>query len=490
MANELGVGSLSTSSGATRLFGTNSKIDTETLVKAAYDAKRLPAVRLERKIEQNDAKVAAYGELRGLLADLKTAVAGLRNPPGALGVRDNLFEAKEAYLSSGTGTPADSLVGVDVDPSAAVGAFDIKVLQLATAEKRSAASVGGAATTLAGAWNGGAAFAGELSLGLAGGTAKIVAVSGDMNLADLRDAINAVAGETGVKARILKLSDTDHRLTLTGAETGKAITVANGTGDDVLARMGLTVTQAAQGSKVEIDGVQIERAGNTLTDLQDGMTVSLYRAEPGTTVTVGVERSLAPIKEGITAFVDAYNAVRGFVDRSTALDDSGKAKDGAALVNDRVLRTLADNLSGLVGDSVRGTPAGGLATLRDLGIKVDEGNRLSVDGATLDKRLLSDLDGVRNVLEFSFSADSAEIRVWSRTNALRDTSFSLAITDANNDGVADSATFDGVAAEIVGGRIKGAVGTAYEGFELSWIGQGSTTIVVEPCPIQDSSKPS
>lgn len=480
MANELSVGNVSTSTGATRLFGTNSKIDTETLVKAAYEAKRLPAVRLERKIEQNDAKAAAYGELRDLLTDLKTAVAGLRNPPGADRARDNLFEAKEAYLSSSTTTAPGTLVGVDIEPGAASGSFDIVVERLATAEKRLSASVAGNTAKLADAW-GGATFAGELRLGLAGGAERTVAVSGDMTLANLKDAINAVSADTGVKASILKLGDGDHRLTLTGAETGKALALANGTGDDVLGRMGLTTTQAAQGSRVLIDGVAVERSGNTITDLNEGMTVSLFRAEPGTTVTVGVEPSLAPIKEGITGFADAYNAIRGFIDRNTALDDSGKAKSDAVLIGDRVLRSLSDSLAGLIGQGVPGMAAGGLATLRDIGISLDENNRLAVDDAALDKKLLADLDGVRGVLEFGFKASSAEVRVLNRSNALRDTSFSLAIT-ASPDGSPSAATFDGVPAEIVGGRIKGVAGTPYEGLELAWVGKGPATIAIAARP--------
>lgn len=481
MANELSLGNVSTSTGATRLFGTNSKIDTETLVKAAYEAKRLPAVRLERKIEQNDAKAAAYGELRGLLGDLKTAVAGLRNPPGAFGARENLFEAKEAYLSSSTLTAPGTLVGVDIEPGAASGSFDLVVERLATAEKRLSASVAGSAAKLGDAWNGGTAFSGELRLGLAGGAERTIAVDGDMTLASLKDAINAVSADTGVKASILKLGDGDHRLTLTGAETGKAIALANGTGDDVLGRMGLTTTQTAQGSRVLVDGVAVERSGNTITDLNDGMTVSLFRAEPGTTVTVGVEPSLAPIKDGITGFVDAYNAIRTFIDRNTALDDNGKAKEGAVLLGDRVLRSLSDSLAGLIGQSVPGTPAGKLATLRDIGVSLDENNRLAVDNATLDKKLLADLDGVRGVLEFGFKASSAEVRVLNRTNALRDTSFSLAIT-ANPDGSPATATFDGVPAEIVGGRIKGVAGTPYEGLDLAWVGSGPATIAIEARP--------
>ena len=95
------------------------------------EAKRLPAIRLESRITQNDAKIAAYAELRALLGDLSSAVAGLRNPPGFLGQRSNLFEAKEAYFSSSTTTSPATLLAVTPDATADTGSYEIVVHQLA-----------------------------------------------------------------------------------------------------------------------------------------------------------------------------------------------------------------------------------------------------------------------------------------------------------------------------------------------------------------------
>lgn len=484
MATTSGLGSLTTSGGSPRLSGTSSKIDTETLVAAAYAAKRAPAVRLERKIEGNAAKATAYGELRGLLERLRAALAGLRNPPGALGAKENLFEAKEAYLSSSTAAAPTALVGVDVDPAAAVGSFSLVVDRLATAEKQASASAAGPGTTLADAWNGGSAFAGGLLVGLAGGATQRVAVDGAMTLRELRDAINAVAGASGVTASVLKIADGDHRLVLTGKETGRAVVLASDpAGDDVVAKMGMAQIQPARTSRILVDGVAVERATNTVTDLYDGLAISLFKADPATTVAVGVEPSLAAIKDGIKGFVDAYDGVRAFLERSSAVDDTGKAKEGAVLAGDRFLRAITDSLAGLAGRSVPGSGAPGApTTLGDLGIRFDAGNRLVLDEATLDRRLLADPAGVRGVLEFGFSAASPELRALGRTNRLGDASFTVAVVDADADGVPESASFDGVPAELAGGRILGAKGSAYDGLALGWVGRGSASIAVETRP--------
>ncbi len=128
---------------------------------AAYEAKRLPAVRLEQRISRNEARGAALGELKTLLQNLKDGVAGLRNPPGLLGANENVFETKQAFLSGGGAVPAGELVGVSVANRAAAGSFSLEVVRLATAHKLAAQPLGAVGQTLADAWNGGAAFAGH-----------------------------------------------------------------------------------------------------------------------------------------------------------------------------------------------------------------------------------------------------------------------------------------------------------------------------------------
>jgi flagellar hook-associated protein 2 len=76
-------------------------------------------------------------------------------------------------------------------------------------------------------------------------------------------------------------------------------------------------------------------------------------------------------------------------------------------------------------------------------------------------------------------SSSSELAVFSRTNALSATAFTVEITDADADGVPEAVTINGAAAEFDGSTIRGGAGTAVEGLELIWTGQGSTTIDVE-----------
>jgi flagellar hook-associated protein 2 len=482
MADGLSVGNVSTAGGQTRLTGTSSNLDTDAIVAAAYAAKRQPAVRLEQRISTNQARATALGELRSLLGTLKDSVAGLRNPPGLLGANDNAFESKQAFLSSSSATAPADLVGVTIANKAAAGSFGLEVQRLAAAHKVVARPLGGATQTLANAWNGGATFSGTLELGLAGGAKATVAVDGAMDVNDLRAAINAGSDRTGVAASVLAVSDTDRRLILTAADTGKAIELADAGGDGITALLGATDLQAPQTARLLVDGVAVERTGNRVADVVDGVTFDLYQAEPGTVVGVKVEPSLASAKQAIQGFVAAYNALRNFTLQQGAVSTDGKVADDAVLFGDRTLRSVTQTLSALVGGATPGLGAGTMTTLRDVGISMVEGGRLKLDETALDGRLLGKLGEVRRVFEFGASSSSGDLSVYARTNALADTSFTVAITDADGDGQAESATIDGVAALLSGGTIQGADGTAYEGLKLIWTGSGSAAIDMRVSP--------
>ena len=286
---------------------------------------------------------------------------------------------------------------------------------------------------------------------------------------------------------MLKVAEDDWRLVLSAKETGREVILTAAGGDDVRDVLGLwngtsgtfeNPLVAAQTAQVTIDGVAVTRPGNRIADAIDGVTLDLFKADPGTRVTVDVQRSLAGVKDQIAGFVEAYNAVQDAFDQYGALDESGQRPDGAVLYGDSYLRSLDQTLGGLVGGAVGGLGPNAISTLAGLGIRLDQDNRLQIDEAKLDERLAGDLDAVRDVFEFRFTASADTLRVLSRDNALADSAFTVSVVDADNDGVPESATADGVALEIEGNRLKGATGTAYAGLQMVWVGTGNASIDV------------
>ena len=199
---------------------------------AAYEAKRLPAVRLEQRISRNEARGAALGELKTLLQNLKDGVARPAQPAGPAWVptRTCSRPSRPSSPVAARFRPASwSASASRTAPRPA--ASPSRSIRLATAHKLAAQPLGAVGQTLADAWNGGAAFAGTLEIGLAGGAKAAIAVDGAMSADDLRAAINAVSAQTGVSASVLSVSATDRRLVLSATETGRAIELADAGGD-------------------------------------------------------------------------------------------------------------------------------------------------------------------------------------------------------------------------------------------------------------------
>jgi flagellar hook-associated protein 2 len=478
--SSISLGSVVTSGGTTRLSGTSSELDTEALVEALVSAKKVPAVRLESRIKTNEAKLAALQDLKTILSDLRTSVSGLRSPPGVLGTDANLFEKKEAYLSANTSAAPNGIIGVAASNRAQSGTFQLVVHQLATAQKLTSASVNSLNQKLEDKF---AAFGGTLTLGLSGGATADIAIDGTMTIQDVRSAINAQSAKTGVTATVLQVGSNDVRLVLSASETGKAITLANGTGNDVLAKLGLSAdggatvqnpVQVAQSARFSLDGVMLERSSNKVEDALQGMTLNLFRSDPGTTVTVEVERSLGAVKDSINSLVEAYNKFRDFIDQQNKLSSDGEVSSDSPLFANAFLRDIQTNVSSLLGGAATG---GG--SLGEIGISFDASNKMQVDANKLDNALLTKLDRVRDIFEFRYQTSSTDLIVSKHADTIGDTSFAISIVDADSDGQIESASIDGVAVDVDKGFIKGRAGTAYAGLEFNWIGKGSTTISVE-----------
>jgi len=474
MTSSINFGNLSTANGATRLTGSASKLDTESIVEATYEAARLPADRLEQRTTDNDEKITAYENMRSLLDNLRAATESLRKPPGFFGADSNIFETKQAFFSSSSTVSPAEIAGVTVANSAAVGNFDLTVRQLATAEKLSTTGTTAADATLGDAWNGGAAFSGTLEIGLDGDPTATIDIDSGMDIYELRDRINGASATTGVRASVLKVSDTDFRLVMTAEQTGKTITVNDASG--IAGGFPSTQLQAAQPAIFEVDDVEMTRLSNQVDDILPGVTINLFKADTGTTINVSIEPSLGDIKEDIAGFVEAYNAFRDFVAEQSAVDADGRPAPEAVLFGDRTMRGLVGGLGSVVGSGVTGLDPDALSSLRGIGIELDADNRLRVDDSKLDNALLTKLDDVRNIFEFRFEANSSELAVFARSDSLAANDLTIEITDADSDGNPEAVTINGVAAELDGSTIKGAAGSPFEGLELLWTGQGSTTI--------------
>lgn len=459
------------SSGTSGVSSASVSLDTDALITAAVNARNAPADRIELKVTAAEAKVSAYQELESLLLTLGDAADDLRNPASA--TETDAFEARSVSLSATGSTEATDIMGASVGANAEIGNYSILVEQVATVHKIASDSQTSRNTALG--------LSGTVSLAAGDNAAVSVDITSGMTLDEVAAAINNKTTDSGVKASVLKVTDGSYMLVLSGAETNQAISLADSSGD-ALETLGLVTAngdvgnelQAAQPAILTIDGVEVTRDSNEIDDLIDKVTLYLYGAEAGTTITLDLGADLTGINTAIGTFVDAYNAVRDFILTQQEVGSDGAVADDAVLYGDGLVRSLSSDLSTLL-SSLTGSGT----NLAGIGITLDVDNKLQVDSQTLAEALSSDLDGVMELFRFQATTSSSKLAVIDNGDAGASVDFTLDIT-VDSSGAITSASIGGDDSlfKIAGNRIEGAEGTAYEGIIFAYIGAESASINV------------
>ncbi|WP_417430182.1 flagellar filament capping protein FliD [Kiloniella sp.] len=465
-------GNLTFVNGSPRITGQYSGFDTNAIIEASVLAKRIPAVRMESTIKENDLKTASYGELNTLLKNLQNSLNGLRNPPGFSSIENNIFENKSAFLTSRTTTAATDLIGVSSKNDAASGTYEVEILQIATANKISSGVVADA-TAAQGVTD-------TITLGLAGEITKDISITSGMSLNDIAEAINGVKSDTGVRASVIKVSDNDFRLILTAEETGKDVTLSGG--GNFLSTFGdgsvLTELEAANKAQIKVDGIAtvIERDSNDIDDVIEGVTLQLYKAEVGNNIKIELSNNLGGVKEGINSFVEAYNAVRDFVTTQRNYDPTSTTSTRPTLYGDDIVRRAEDALGSIVSEGASGVASNIINTLGHIGIDLDDANKLTINDTELDAALLNNLDGVRSVFEYKFEADDSRLQIVARTKELNLDDFELVIdgVDGSGDITGASVTGYGNVFDVNGTTLTGKAGTEFEGLTLVYVGEAGS----------------
>lgn len=233
---DLNVNNLSVDrNGRVSFSGLGSNIDFQGVVDSIVAAKRIPIDRLETEVSTNESKIAALGDLRTLLTDVKDSLSTLHGAV-SFGSANDAFEIKEAFASASrtdgaVASNAANLIGVTVSNTAPVGGHTLEVLQTAKAHKIASDAI--SSTTVALGFSGGDTFTFAITDANGDPDTVDLAVNSTMNLLGLRDLINAAnkgSTATGVSASIVSVSTTEHYLVLTNEQTGADIAITETAG--------------------------------------------------------------------------------------------------------------------------------------------------------------------------------------------------------------------------------------------------------------------
>ena len=340
--------------------GIGSGLDVASIVNQLVAAERSPtAARIDRTERQVNGQISALGSLRSAFDGLRTAVEKLSSDESAL--------ARKVSL------PTEPNFSASASPGAAIGNYEVEVLALANAHKVSTGAYADSDTAIG---------TGTLTITSGETTFNIEIDAENNSLADIRDAINKAADGKGVTATIINADDGAH-LVFSATETGVAntLSISASGGDGGLAAMtnatNLTEITAATDARVKVNGFERSSASNTITDMLEGVSLTLTEAAPGTVQDFSVASDPSPLRAAAKGLVSAYNAALDAIAKTTKYDPASNIAaplNGDAMVRG-ISRDLRDQISNATSD------------LKTLGITSDKDGKLTMDEAVFNKAI-------------------------------------------------------------------------------------------------------
>jgi flagellar hook-associated protein 2 len=366
--------------------GIGSNLDVTGIISQLMALEQRPLTLLAQKQASIQSKISAFGALKGAFSTIQTSAQAL--------AKTDIFASRKATIAdAGVATVAAST-------TATPGNFTLEVSSLARAQVTASTAFANSSTTVGsgtltielGSYSGGSFTANPAKTPV-----TVTIDSGAATLSDVRDAINAA--DAGVTASLIN-DGSGSRLVLTSQDGGTANTVRISAVDDDgldtddaglskliydastggISRMSQVVSAAD--AQLTVNGIPVTSSSNTLTDMIEGVTLTLKSTNVGnpTTLTVGTDYSGA--KAAVEKLVKSYNDAILTIKNQTAYNTT--TKTGAALNGESTVQSVRTRLSSLF----TGEIAPGVS-LASIGVSVQKDGTLAINSEKLTAALES-----------------------------------------------------------------------------------------------------
>ena len=354
-----------------------SGLNTTEIIDALVEAERAPQEnQISKQRDQRTVQISSLGQVKQGFESLDT---GLTPADGVTGL-----------AASRTGTALD----IEINDAATARAFShsVTIGSIAAAHtlvfdghSGETASVGTGSLTLSfGTWAANGTFSANTDR-----TDVTVNVTSDSNsLAGLRDAINAASDD--VSATILKTGSSSYALVVKsreGAAHAMRISATEDTGAAGLANFAYTSvdtnvqTVAAADASLELDGTKVTRETNEITDLLDGMKLTL-KSTTSTASLVTANYDTTTASEAMTQIIAGINSLNGILKEMGQRGSNGS--EGGPLAGDPLIRSLQRQLASYTTTAIPGFQDKPVY-LTDFGAKTERDGTITLDKAAFKK---------------------------------------------------------------------------------------------------------
>lgn len=423
--------------------GLGSGLDINGIISQLMLVEQQPITALNTKEVTLQSKITALGSLKSSLSQFQTKVKALTDPSKFNQITSSISDSTYATVSTSS--------------KAQVGRFSLEVSQLAQANKiktgvfsKTTDVVGTGKLTI----QLGTYANGSFSPNADQTTMSVTIDSSKNTLAGVRDAINAANG--GVTAAIVN-DGSGNRLVLSSKDTGVANSIKITTEDNDLnntdttglsqlaydpaaasgAGKNLTELQAAKNALLKVDGLDVSKSSNVISDAVEGVTLSLSKVTT-TALSVNVSRSSADITTAVQDLVKEYNTL------ASSMADLGhfnynastKVKDAGTLQGERALRSVQTELRSVLTGSL-GT-SNTYTRLSDVGITFNKDGTLALDSTKLSTAISNDYQKVASLFAANATPTDSKVSYVSAKDDTKAGTYGINITQLATKGSLNS----------------------------------------------------
>ncbi len=378
--------------------GVGSGLDVNSIVTQLVAIEKQPLQPLQSKASTLQAQLSLYGTIKSQVSALGDAADALAQASG--------WTAQTATSSN------TAAVTVTASASATASAFSLSVTQMARAQTTASMNVAVDAALGVPADTGTLAIdLGSWATGsfVASASPVSVSINGTDTLSTAAVKINAA--NAGVTATVLRSAGQERLVfqsSSTGAAAGFRIAAAGFAGLDSLSLTGLSnPAQSASGmvlgqsglnASVSLNGVVIDAATNTLSNVVPGLTLQLQQVTTAP-VQIMVAQDQSAIQKNIQTLADAYSALSKTLANATRYVPGGAS---GPLQGDSTTVGLQNLMRSIAGSSSTGST---YSRLSEVGLEQQSDGSLKLNTAKLTTAL-SNVSNVSN-LKNLFATDNA-----------------------------------------------------------------------------------
>ncbi|HAU4891150.1 TPA: flagellar filament capping protein FliD [Aeromonas hydrophila] len=370
--------------------GAGSGLDLEGVITASVAAKK---AQLQQPIikKQNSTQIAisGIGQLKSSLTTF-TDILDTLSKPGAFNKRSiNITQDKD-----------NPVLKVESKSGGSNGQYNVTVNKLATTSRQE--GIFDSSTTALITQDGQLTFK-------AGAKEFRVDVKAGDTLQDIRKSINSNGDNFGLSANIVNTADGKAKFVIDSGISGDGkdlVITGNNSELDIFstgaAGSAMSQKQAASSAEITIDGNTLKSDTNVFDDSIQDLKLTILRVSDkesdGTTLKpnkVAITTDKTAIQDMVKQFIDGYNALQDKMDalgKRNSIVGGVRQDDGGALAGDASTRTISSFMANTVTNKA-GTSTT-YSTIFEVGIKMDNKGKLSLDKTKFDEAVDKNFDQV------------------------------------------------------------------------------------------------